>query len=123
MNSDYLVGVNVAALKALIKEIKSNPNIYSQQYWVLTTECGTSYCIAGLCYVRYSDSATKSDNDEVAMNAIHFASKFLGLSQRQANYLFSPARTLEQIEEFADGLWKDDGCSYASPVYDYIEPE
>lgn len=105
----YLKDVKVDILKALIEEVKANPSIYDQRSLVEVDEhgCGTTYCIAGLCYLRYI--FPEATPEIVDCRGYDAASKFLGLTKSQASYVFDCDRTLEEIEEFANGLCEGDG--------------
>ena len=77
-------------LQAIIDRIKSDPACWNQGKW----HCGSSHCVAGHAQI---DSGNKIDGDR----AFEDGKRWLGLSAKEAEHLFHPGRTLEEIETFA----------------------
>jgi hypothetical protein len=79
-------------LKAAVNQILAHPETWDQSQW--HSHCGTKHCIAGWCQIlaglRRDDATASSD----AANA-------LGISSRDATFLFQGNRTIGQIYHFA----------------------
>lgn len=77
---------NVALLQRTLEMIELNPERWDQDHWVSTTECGTTYCLAGWAYVL----ATGVEFDELhePEGIFEQAQAALGLTEQQAYDLF-----------------------------------
>ncbi len=119
-------------LKALIEEIKVDESRYDQESYTrglpsrwssfsvepkvkLTKEtvinCGTTGCIAGLASFRWAPVGTKFWDGELELpgespnrwKKYHkFGRKMLGLTKKEAHYLFAGGRSWEAIIAFSD---------------------
>lgn len=81
---------NIEALKKTRDFIKANPDQHSQESW----HCGTSACIAGHAALLHGASLRNSTyGPEMWANGLPvatsaYATEILGLTHRQASYLF-----------------------------------
>lgn len=97
--------MNTERLKAIIATIKAQPETWKQTSWHFNRSkehpCGTAHCIAGFAELAYLGSDKPTSPREM-MCAEGNAMRWLELDQDQAHYLFSPIRTLPEIEKFAE---------------------
>lgn len=82
-------------LKAAINHILLHPETWDQSTW--HSSCKTKHCIAGTCQILagFAPDSLGAPND---------AKTAIGLSDADANYLFSHERTLSEIYFFAKNM-------------------
>lgn len=76
-------------LRAAVNHIIENPDTFDQSRW----HCGTKHCIAGHCQILAGKNPIES-------NAMKDAQEAIGLSDRDAMWLFAAHRTLWDIWNF-----------------------
>lgn len=101
---------NVAELVAVYQLIRDNPAEHAQGWYGRRTECGTTYCFAGHVAVRagaravwdtaiafpaLADMVVTEHGRELGIDEV--AADILGLTNDQAEYLFSGVNTLADI--------------------------
>lgn len=117
---------NIALLREVIEQIEKTPNLWDQSSWYnLDNECGTSYCVAGWVAVKRGHEPPQinlyEDDDDIweiekspgeYVHVSEWSEYELGLSEDQADWLFSGNRTLEEIKATADHLEKNPNATY-----------
>jgi len=106
-----------------LKAERGEPSEWNQSNWILTTECGTVCCIAGKITIDAGwtpvwgfvgggevvrrDGISDDVSDDVSSYASDVATRELGLTEGQAQLLFSGANTIEDLYslagQFTDG--------------------
>lgn len=81
-----------ALLAAAVNHIIQHPETWDQYYW----HCGSTHCIAGHCEILGTGGQTPNPGPAVAA--------MIGISRRDANWLFDGSRTLVEIHRFAGEL-------------------
>ena len=84
--------MNISRFKAILDQIKKHPETWNQCEW--HSECGTAHCIAGWAQVH----SGKYNKDYEYSYACKDAQKWLELTYAEAEYLFSPYRTMEEFD-------------------------
>jgi hypothetical protein len=97
--------MNKERLQAIIDRIEADPTCWYQKTW----HCQTAHCVAGHAQIDsgrpISDATVRGD-----------AREWLDLSSTDANWLFSPSRTLADFKQFVrDGY---DRAGYNRAGYD-----
>jgi len=153
------MAVNLELLNSTLARIKELPQEYRQSTWVSQAEnnvCGTTMCFAGHAAVlagaeipnpkKHSivdwfvaedennsylnlDDAYYSNGDTPNQHVQDFATKALGLTYKQREYLFEADRTMDQIEQAVHELntygeilsYDDDPCECGCEDDDYYE--
>ncbi|MHB1952357.1 MAG: hypothetical protein ACYCOU_01295 [Sulfobacillus sp.] len=99
--------------RKVLTQIKAHPETWNQLYWHLATDCGASHCFAGWAQVL----AMRLDPDRVPYGVKEHASvtatRWLGLTESEADYLFDPGRALADFEAVAQY-----GCIPAPSIYE-----
>lgn len=104
--------INWPMFERALEAIKANPGHWEQSTW----HCGTSHCFAGFCHILdLTDRCiVKTPLTEVAHtgrgadwilfgeDTEHVSIATLGLSRRQAEWLFSFERTIQDFQECLD---------------------
>lgn len=93
---------NIENCKLVLQKIKENPDQWNQGSW----HCGTSHCFAGWAQIL---SGKEANNDTVRRDA----RIFLGLTRDDADYYFSPSRTLEDLETVVEDGYDRNGYDRA----------
>lgn len=75
-------------LRAAVNQIIDHPKRWKQGIW----HCGTSHCIGGWCQILGGLPES---------NGAGNAANLLGLSKKDADWLFAPYRTMQEIYDFA----------------------
>lgn len=121
--------MNIDLADRVLKQIKTHPETWDQQLWIGTRECGTVGCFAGWTCILGDPTARKEphsnswvtiatddpvgmarrfpscmalDRGFIRVSVPDYAAYLLGLGEAAAYYLFSGARTLDDIEAFVD---------------------
>lgn len=107
------MSVNVELLQKTLDAIKANPQHWNQSHW----HCGTSHCFAGFAELIAHGLPIETD-ETVLLEDREFcnpgsgwltsehATKLLGISDDDAETLFTSYRTLEELEEMVASLIK-----------------
>lgn len=89
--------MNIELLDDAINIIKENPEHWNQETW----HCGTSHCIAGHIYLMIHDFPYDYHEDNLTMEQLietfPVARKALGITKGEAQDLFSPFNTLDDL--------------------------
>ena len=84
--------MNRVRYKLVLAQITHHPKTWKQTVW----HCGSQHCFAGLAQVL-AGSLPRADQT-------YFDAKdFLALTYSEADYLFAPGRTLQELTEFFEG--------------------
>lgn len=81
--------MNVLRFQLVIDQITQHPETWDQEVW----HCGSTHCVAGWAQVM-------SGNAEDELTASEDARTYLELARHEAQYVFSPERTLEELNDF-----------------------
>lgn len=86
--------MNRENFKRVLDTIRANPESWNQWDW--HSECGTAHCFAGHAEIL---SGVRSD-EFFYKTTFEIAKKWLGLTEREASYIFRSNRTMEDFEDF-----------------------
>lgn len=84
--------MNRENFKRVLDTIRANPESWNQHLW--HSECGTAHCFAGHAEIL---SGVRSDEFS---HVFEIAQEWLGLTDKEASYIFKSSRTMEDFEEF-----------------------
>lgn len=111
-----IMGINKELLQLTLNMIKANPEHWDQGKW----HCGTTHCFAGVAYLLNMDLPLTTDeydlSEDVILDTKYIAIKILGITYYQANRLFTPDNTLEDLEHYVNVLLNTD-----VPIFSSIE--
>jgi len=108
---------NIELLNKVMNHIELHPNQHDQTVWAERTVCGTAMCFAGWAVVlsggkiAFAGNSTRTSQCRIdgAMDDIDLvAERLLGLSMDDANDLFGPTNTIEDLREIVDMLIERD---------------
>lgn len=91
--------MNVENYERVLEQIIEHPETWNQWGWHTRYyyQCATSHCIGGWGQVL---SGRPANSDFARRDA----REFFDISSPQADYLFSPARTLDELKSFPEDL-------------------
>lgn len=107
--------LNKQLLQLTLDTIKANPQHWDQVYW----HCGTTHCFAGFVELLHKQQSLDTYFDEYDVDGgdvADYAMKALGLTIYQADSLFSPVNTLEDLEHRVNILMNTDVPLFSSTV-------
>ena len=78
-----------------VNHIIEHPETHNQMQW--HSDCGTKHCIAGHCQILGGNAANSSTARDDAV-------RMLGISDEDANWLFSGSRHIVDIHQFAQAM-------------------
>ena len=106
---------NLPLLWKTLDHIEAHPDEWFQRDWVLKTKCGTAFCFAGTAVMlAHSDAEVVWAEDEpkewdtscdVLIDGVKrdigvLATEDLGLTLSEADNLFDPNTTLDEMRDF-----------------------
>ena len=110
------MAINKELLQLTLNTIKANPKHWNQGKW----HCGTTHCFAGFAYLLHMGLPLTTDEydlgEDVILATKTIAVKILGITYYQANILFAPDNTLEDLEHHVNVLLNTDIPLFSSMV-------
>ena len=107
--------MNKELLQLTLDTIKQNPQHWDQTQW----HCGTTHCFAGIAELLHKQQPIDnciSEEDIDSSDVYNYAVEALGLTIYQADSLFSPVNTLEDLEHRVNVLMNTDAPLFSSMV-------
>lgn len=115
--------MNIENFKLVLDHIKAHPETWDQEVW----HCGTHHCFAGWAQILSGVSLIEYATPQGEDTTPQVARKFLDVSQKEADYLFSARRTLWDFEamlldaqEAYDHTKHDPDRGATTPLADYF---
>lgn len=107
--------INKKLLQLTLDTTKANPQHWDQGNW----HCSTTHCFAGIAELLDKQQSLNTYIDEYDIDGCdvaEYAMKALGLTIYQADSLFSPVNTLEDLEHRVNMLLNTDVPLFSSTV-------
>jgi hypothetical protein len=83
--------MNIENFKKVLDQIEKHPETWDQESW--HSDCETKHCFAGWSQMLAGEPADKESVEYDAMI-------FLDVDDPDADYLFSPVRTIQDFRDF-----------------------
>lgn len=87
--------MNFDLYERVLNQIKTHPETWNQIYY--HRFCGTAHCFGGWAEILSGNVQSRED-----LNTKLVATRELGISHSEANYLFSVDRTFSDFEKFLE---------------------